>query len=245
MTTKPSNDEMIAAWSAAAGAHAGDFGEEGDEPRRLLLNPAIFALLGEVRGQRILDAGCGQGYLARMLARRGARVTGVEPAAGWYTAAVARERAEPLGITYLQADLSAFSAVDAGLDPFDAVIANMVLMDIPDDAAAIRACVAALRPGGSLIVSLLHPCFEEETASWEGQRYVAVREYLADFALPQSFAVRFHRPLSHYLNLIAEAGCVLRRVVEPGLGGEFAGRGAWYDRNRHVPSYLVLHATRA
>src|SRR5579871_4564556 len=112
---------MIAAWSAAASAHADDFGEEGDEPRRLLLNPAIFEMLGDVRGHRILDAGCGQGYLARMLARRGARVTGVEPAAGWYAIATERERAEPLGITYLQADLSAFSVADAGLDPFDAV----------------------------------------------------------------------------------------------------------------------------
>lgn len=244
MMGNPSNDEIIAAWSAAASAHADDFGDEGDEPRRLLLNPAIFALLGEPRGQRVLDAGCGQGYLARMLARRGAHVIGVEPAAGWYALAVARERAEPLGITYLQADLSTFCAADAGLDPFDAVIANMVLMDIPDDAAAIRACVAALRPGGSLIVSLLHPCFEEETAAWERQGYVAVREYLADYALPQTFAVRFHRPLSRSLNLLSEAGCVLRRVVEPGLGGEFAGRGAWYDRNIRVPSYLILHATR-
>lgn len=82
MSDKPTNDDIIAAWSAAANAHADGFGEEGDEPRRLLLNPAIFAMLGKVRGQRILDAGCGQGYLARLLAQRGARVVGVEPAAG-------------------------------------------------------------------------------------------------------------------------------------------------------------------
>jgi protein-L-isoaspartate O-methyltransferase len=35
-------------------------------------------MLGNVRGQRILDAGCGHGYLSRMLAARGAQVTGVE-----------------------------------------------------------------------------------------------------------------------------------------------------------------------
>lgn len=244
MSDKPTNHEIIAAWSAAADRHRDDFGEEGDEPRRLLLNPAIFSQLGEVRELRILDAGCGRGYLARLLARRGAQVVGVEPAAGWYAAAVARERAAPLGITYLGADLSTFSAADAGLAPFDAVVVNMVLMDIPDDAAAIRNCVAALRPGGSLIITLSHPCFEEETAAWERQGYVAVPEYLAEYTVPQAFSVRCHRPLSHYLNLLIEAGCTLRRIEEPGLGAEWTGHGAWYERNQHVPSYVVIHATR-
>lgn len=245
MSDKPTNDDIIAAWSAAANAHADSFGEEGDEPRRLLLNPAIFAMLGEVRGQRILDAGCGQGYLARLLAQRGARVVGVEPAAGWLEIARARERAAPLGITYLQADLSSFSAMDAGLEPCDAVVANMMLMDIPEDAAAIRNCVAALRPGGTLIVTLTHPCFEEETAAWKRQGFVAVREYLADYTVPQAFSVRSHRPLNHYLNLLIQTECVLRRIEEPGLGSQWADRGAWYERNQHVPSYVVIHATRS
>lgn len=244
MDNKPDNDDIISAWSAAASGHADDFGEEGDEARRLLLNPTIFAMLGDVRGRRVLDAGCGQGYLARMLARRGAAVVGVEPAAGWYEAAVARERAEPLGITYLRADLSTFAAGDAGFTLFDVVVANMVLMDIADDAAALRSCVAALRAGGDLVVSLTHPCFEEETAAWGRQGYVAVREYLADYVVPQTFSVRFHRPLSHYLNLLIEAGCMLRWIEEPRLGAQWAGRGTWYDRNQQVPSYLVMHATR-
>lgn len=238
------NEDIIAAWSDAAPAHVNDYADEGDEPRRLLLNPAIFALLGDVRGQRILDAGCGQGYLARMLARRGAIVTGVEPAANWLAAATAREGAKPLGITYLQADLSTFILADHRLERFDAVVANMVLMDIPDDVAALRNCVEALRPGGSLIFSLTHPAFEEDMAAWERQGYVAVREYLADYALPQTFAVRFHRSLSHYLNLTIDAGCVLRRIVEPGLDAQYAGRGPWHARNVHVPSYIVIHAVR-
>lgn len=238
------NRAVIAAWAAATD-HLDDFGEEGDFTRQHLLNPAIFALLGPVDGRAILDASCGQGYLCRLLARRGARVTGVEPATPWYRTAVERERREPLGITYLQADLSSFSAMDAGLEPCDAVVANMMLMDIPEDAAAIRNCVAALRPGGTLIVTLTHPCFEEETAAWKRQGFVAVREYLADYTVPQAFSVRSHRPLNHYLNLLIQTECVLRRIEEPGLGSQWADRGAWYERNQHVPSYVVIHATRS
>src|SRR4051812_2321773 len=38
----------------------------------------ILTLLGDVSNQDVLDAGCGEGYLARILAGRGARVTGVD-----------------------------------------------------------------------------------------------------------------------------------------------------------------------
>ena len=82
------------------------FGDEGDLIRQYLLNPALFGLLGDVRDTLILDAGCGQGYLARLLARRGARVTGLEPSDGFYRYAVQREQTEQLGIQYVQADLS-------------------------------------------------------------------------------------------------------------------------------------------
>jgi 2-polyprenyl-3-methyl-5-hydroxy-6-metoxy-1,4-benzoquinol methylase len=245
MSQTITNRVVIQAWSAAAAAHADDFGEEGDFARQHLLNPAIFSLLGDVRDQRVLDAGCGQGYLARLLARRGAVVTGVEPAAGWYEQAVARERAHPQGITYLQEDLATFSLSHAHLEPFDAVVANMVLIDIPEDEAAIRSCIAALRPGGSFVFSLIHPCFEEDGPLWGGREYVAVREYLHEYTIPQTFATpRFHRPLSHYVNAVIQAGANIAHVLEPQLGPEWADAGPWCARNQHVPSFLMICATR-
>lgn len=234
------NRAVIAAWAAATD-HLDDFGEEGDFTRQHLLNPAIFALLGPVEGRAILDAGCGQGYLCRLLARRGARVTGVGPATPWYQAAVERERRAPLGITYLQADLSTMEA----LGPFDAVIANMALMDIPAYEAAIQRCVASLAPGGDFIFSLSHPCFEESSPAWAGKECVAVREYLAEYTIPQTFSPRFHRPLSGYLNHVTDAGCMLRHIVEPRLGEEWAHLGPAYERNVHVPSVIVVHATKS
>ena len=51
------NEEAIKAWSSMPLAWAEQFGDEGDITRQYLLNPALFALLGDVNGQRILDAG--------------------------------------------------------------------------------------------------------------------------------------------------------------------------------------------
>ena len=103
---EPTNADVIAAWSHYPEHLIEGFGEEGDLVRQYLLNPTIFSLLGEVRGKRLLDAGCGQGYLCRLLARKGASVTGVEPAEALIRYALRREERDQLGIEYVQADLS-------------------------------------------------------------------------------------------------------------------------------------------
>lgn len=235
-----SNKDIIKAWSAAS-HRATDFGEEGDLARQHLLNPTIFSLLGDVEGKYVLDAGCGQGYLSRLMARQGAQVTGVEPSDGWYTYAVEREQREQLGITYLQADLSRCTDLPR---IFDAVVANMVFMDIPDYKSAMANCIACLKAGGRFVFSLQHPCFEEPGAAWPGKGYVEVREYLQEHVRQQPIGALFHRPLSRYLNLVADSGCTLHRIIEPQIEREVAEQ-IGNDRDLHVPSSIVISATRS
>jgi SAM-dependent methyltransferase len=198
----------------------------------------MFVLLGEVGGKRVLDAGCGQGYLCRLLAKKGAQVTGLEPSDAFYACACQREQSEPLGIRCLQADLSAWEPVP---DTFDAVIANIVLMDIPDYLPALHACVVALKRGGQLIVSLLHPCFEEPGAAWKTKGYVEVRDYVRERAVPQRYGYFIHRPLSAYLNSMIEVGCSIQCIIEPQLETSIAQQ---YDAERYydVPGYIVISA---
>ena len=53
-----------------------------DPNRKYVIDPALLSIVGDVSEKRILDAGCGEGYLSRTLARGGARVTGVDASAG-------------------------------------------------------------------------------------------------------------------------------------------------------------------
>lgn len=108
-------------------------------------SPGGGDIAGRRRGRRILDAGCGHGYLSRMLADRGGQLTGVEPAQPLYDYATEREAGQPRGICYVQADLCRLPELG---DPFGAVVANMVFLDIPDWAEAMKACVRALAVGG-------------------------------------------------------------------------------------------------
>ncbi len=234
------NEDAIKAWSDAPRELVEQFGEEGDATRKYLLNDALFALLGDVSGKTVLDAGCGEGYLCRMLTRRGARVTGIEPADAWYARAQHRGQTEPLGIHYIQADLSIWSPTP---ETFDAVVANMVFMDIPDYLPALHNCVAALKQGGRLIFSLLHPCFEESGSMWAAKGYVETCEYFQERAVQQSYGHFVHRTLSTYLNSVIQTGCVIQQVLEPQMD-ESVARSLQAERYTHVPGYIVIAAVK-
>ncbi|MCJ7635298.1 methyltransferase domain-containing protein, partial [Candidatus Bathyarchaeota archaeon] len=74
----PKRDPIAKQWDDAAEAWA-DFVRQGkDYFRDELNNPAAFRLVGNVKGQLVLDLACGEGYNTRILARKGAKVTGVD-----------------------------------------------------------------------------------------------------------------------------------------------------------------------
>src|SRR5258707_14359713 len=88
-------------------------------------DPATAALLdlaGAVGGLRLLEVGCGQGRVARELARRGATLTGLDISAALLAKARAYEAAQPLGIRYLHADVTAPGGLDGRV--FDGVEVN-------------------------------------------------------------------------------------------------------------------------
>lgn len=171
----------------------------------------------------------------------GAQVVALEPADGLYRYAVAKEAQLRQGIKLVQADLT-----DVQLQPeFDAVVVNMVFVSIPDWQAALGACVAALRPGGQLVFSLEHPCFEQSSGDWGRTGRVEVTEYLADYEMPRPAAPDFHRPLATYVNAVIAAGCRIVEIAEPGLDPELAaGRGPGGAALVHVPNFLVVSAVR-
>ena len=232
------NEDNIGAWSQVSYAELDAFGDEGDFARQHLLTPALLALLGDVAGTAVLDAGAGNGYLARKLARMGASVTAVEPADGPFQYIVAREAREPLGLTCIQQDLSTLDQL-AGY--FDAVIANMVLLDIPDFRPAIANCLAALRPGGAFIFSLEHPFTD---VAGRGELPFPVSDYFTERAFPRTHGDNFHRTLETYIDAVADCGGVIARIKEPRLAEAVARlhpERAWASK---LPAFLVVQARK-
>src|SRR3989344_4102762 len=168
------NKTNIKEWSSVPSNIIADFGDEGDFSRQHLLNPTLLALLGDVKGKHILDAGCGNGYLCRKFAKLGALMTGIEPADSLFQYAQEKEQKEKLGIQYKQADLSTYSDIPT---LYDVVISNMVFMDIPDYESAMINCIKLLKNGGDFIFSISHPCFEESGSEWLKKGFIATKDY--------------------------------------------------------------------
>jgi SAM-dependent methyltransferase len=72
------NEDAIRRWGAISRADIEAYDDEGDSAKRYLLNPVVLRMLGDLPGRRVLDAGCGQGYLSRLLAARGASVVAID-----------------------------------------------------------------------------------------------------------------------------------------------------------------------
>ncbi|MBN1170686.1 MAG: hypothetical protein JXA67_00760 [Micromonosporaceae bacterium] len=101
----------------------------------------------------------------------------------------------------------------------------MVLPAIPDWRGAMAACVTALESGGVFVLSVNHPCFEELWPVWREHGEYHTRQYLVEYEIPGPSGVDFHRPLSTYLNMLADLGCRLVEVAEPGLPPQVAADG--------------------
>jgi 2-polyprenyl-3-methyl-5-hydroxy-6-metoxy-1,4-benzoquinol methylase len=241
--TEWTNDMAIQQWGTMPRALLAEMAHDGDFAKRHLVNPVLLRMLGELPGQRVLDAGCGNGYLSRMLAERGAHVVGVEPGQSLFDFAAEQETVAPLGIRYVQADLCALPDLGA---PFDAVVASMVLPAIPDWTGAMRACVQALKPGGLFIFTANHPCFEQLWPTWRQHGEYRTHRYLVEYEIPGRSGVDFHRTISAYLNQLISLNCQVTEVAEPGLAPEIAADGPdAIEAYTNLPNFLIVAARAA
>ena len=111
--------------------------------------------LATLRGKTVLDVGCGGGILAEAMARRAARVTGVDLAAK--PLGVARLHALETGVTnveYREIAAEAIAAEQPGA--FDVVTCMEMLEHVPDPSSVVRACATLVRPGGWVFFSTLN-----------------------------------------------------------------------------------------
>ncbi|MBF1800169.1 bifunctional 2-polyprenyl-6-hydroxyphenol methylase/3-demethylubiquinol 3-O-methyltransferase UbiG [Alloalcanivorax profundimaris] len=121
------------------------------------INPLRLNYIDErldLPGKKVIDIGCGGGLLSEGMARRGARVTGID--LGEAPLAVARLHAEQSGVEveYRQVPAEEIAAERAG--QYDAVTCLEMLEHVPDPSSVIRACATLVKPGGQVFFSTIN-----------------------------------------------------------------------------------------
>lgn len=104
-------------------------------------------------GKDVLDLGCAGGFMAEAIAERGARVTGIDPAAEAVGAAAAHARQSGRDIRY---DVGVGEALPYEASAFDAVVCVDVLEHVSDLGQVIREVARVLRPGGMFLFDTIN-----------------------------------------------------------------------------------------
>jgi ubiquinone/menaquinone biosynthesis C-methylase UbiE len=249
--------DQLAAWR--------DFrmGERGDLWHRAIIDPTLLRVVGPVRGLRLLDLACGNGYLSRRWARQGAsRVVGIESSRTSLAFARKRERAHPTGAEFLERDARNLRGLKDGT--FDLVVSNMALQDIRDAAGTVREVSRVLGANGRFVFSISHPCFDlDERSAWVVERvreldgtwhnvvWRKIRAYRDERTVRvpwkmsetmTGWTTAYHRTLASYSGMLRAAGMAITRLEEPAPLPEAVRGSPQGPYMREIPLHIVVEA---
>ena len=113
---------------------------------------AIWRLLDLGPGSEVLDLACGHGRVASGLARRGARVTGLDATPLFLDHARAQAAAAGLPIEYVQGDMRSLPWPDESFDCVVSWFTSFGYFDDEENRLVLREARRVLRPGGRLLI---------------------------------------------------------------------------------------------
>ena len=235
-------------WERLAGWWQEGFTDGADAEYEEQILPLTVDLLAGCG--RVVDIGSGEGQVARRLAACGEEVVGAEPADGQIGEA-ARRGGGPTWVRAAAAHLPFHG------NSFDGAVACLVFEHITEVDEAIYEVARVLRPGGRFALFLNHPLLQTPNSGWiddqildPPEQYWRVGPYLLESVVdeevrPGVILPFVHRPLSRYVNALADAGLVLSRMLEPAPPAGFLARAHEYGEAATIPRLLVLLCERS
>ena len=204
---------IAASWEANAAAWTDAVRQGAIASRRAGTDAAIVSAVRQAGGRRVLDLGCGEGWLARALAPHGFDVTGIDGSDELIERAreAGQGRFEVLGYEALVGEPSAAAG------PFDIAVLNFALL-ADTIGPLLRAIRDRLVPGGTLIIQTLHPTEVTRDQPYADGWRVETFGTMAGFAHPMPW---YFRTLGSWAAEVRQPGFVIERIdepVDPGTG---------------------------
>jgi 2-polyprenyl-3-methyl-5-hydroxy-6-metoxy-1,4-benzoquinol methylase len=226
--------------------------EHRDRYRNELTDPAVLKAVGEPAGLAVLDAGCGEGYLSRILARNGATVTGVDSSAKLIEAAKTQNLSDALPLAF---DIASVDELPYADNSFDLVICNHLINDLYDPSKPIREFSRVLHRGGRIIILMLHPCFYNKHAERDqATNGLIASSYFGTRSVEQTFKVdgltspvantAWFRPLEFYTEELCNAGFAITSLTEPRPSAEQVQTDPWWRTGFTRPLFMLLVAQK-
>ena len=236
---------------------------DGNDFQTLLIEPATERLLDIRAGDVILDVACGAGRFARRMAERAATIVAFDYS-GEFVARARERTPAKTAITYHSLDAAdPGSLMTLGAARFDKAVCTMALMDMPEIGPLFATLPRLLKPAGSFVFSILHPCFhsaaiqrfaelhEEQAGRHVMRAGVKISSYLSPSARQSEGIIGqpepqwlFHRSLSALLRYGFDAGFWVDGLEEPALPATAPPKAGvrWHDMPE-IPPIMVVRMT--
>lgn len=209
------NRQIAKVWDLNLKTRAEDIEGGTDLTYTKVIMPWVLSQLSlfAKQGHRILDIGCGCGYLTNAAYETfGVSMTGIDIS---MNSIVYAKKKYP-HIVFECRDLydNAFET------SYDSALAVMVLNNMPDLVSFFSTVYKIVKPGGRLVIVIPHPAFWTKQHLHDGS-FLYMKE--SCYSIPFSTKGRsdyiseilyFHRPLSTYLNCIESTGFQIERICE-------------------------------
>jgi ubiquinone/menaquinone biosynthesis C-methylase UbiE len=223
--------------------------ENLDPFRPVITNRVVLESLRRKKNLKILDAGCGEGYLCRDLVKRGHRLFGIDFCPKLIKTAKDLERKKPLGIKYLVGD---FRKTNYPPSFFDVILSHQTINEIENPEKAFKEFFRILKRNGRLILLFLHPCFDiqvknlKNTLSLVYFKKTKIKRgyYLVSGIKSPSPYFYLHLPLEDWIRLLGEAGFSISKIREPHPSLKLLKKDKWWKENFERPRFILIETRK-
>ena len=193
--------------------------------------PALFSMMPDLTGKRVLDLGCGFGEHCMRCIRQGAeKVVGIDISEKMLE--VARKKHSDAGITYVNMSMEEISQLN---ETFDVVVSSLAFHYVEDFSGVVRNIYDLLEPGGNFIFS------QDENGE---KLYLNLANYGVEGERESVWFVdnvkKYHRTFSTIINTLIEAGFTVEKMIEPLPDDELLEKYPAYKDLFHKPDFLLV-----
>ena len=230
-------------------------GEKGDFFHRTQIDPFIYSMIGNPKGKITYDIGCGNGYIARNLSRKGAHVYASDISSKLIDIAI--DKSKGLDIEYLVHDATDFTNYKSS--QFDIVILNTVVNYIKNLDKLFKGISKVLKKDGKCVIATNHflrpvyPYSDWIIGEIDGKKtlFTKVTHYLKTIkkvvvsGWDNKIKIKlYNRPLNIYVNTLSKYGLYLERVEEPESSGFARNFSKKLQKSHLIPTYLIFSAKK-